>query len=76
MKNARRIFGKVIKFILYTLVPAGYIAHLPIRLIFEFNLTNFIALIIATVVYVLIATIMFKKVLKNYESGNAMALKG
>lgn len=70
------IFGKIVKIILYTLVPAGYIAHLPIRLIFNFNLTNFIGLIIATVVYVLIAIVMFKKVLKNYESGNAMALKG
>lgn len=70
------IFGKVVKFILYTLVPAGYMAHLPIRLIFEFNFINFIGLIVATAIYVLIAIVMFKKVLKNYESGNAMALKG
>ena len=72
----QEIFGKFVKFILYTLVPAGYIAHLPIRLILEFNLINFIVLIIATAIYVLIAIVMFKKVLKNYESGNAMALKG
>ena len=72
----QEIFGKVVKFILYTLVPAGYIAHLPINLILDFNLINFIALIIATSIYVLIAVVMFKNVLKNYESGNAMALKG
>lgn len=70
------IFGKVVKFILYTLVPAGYIAYLPIKLIYDFNLINFIILIIATIIYVLIAIVMFKKVLKNYESGNTMALKG
>ena len=72
----QEIFGKIVKFILYTLVPAGYISHLPIRLIFKFNLMNFMVLVIATVVYVLIAIVMFKNILKKYESGNAMALKG
>ena len=47
-----------------------------VYLYWHFNLTNFIVLIIATIIYVLIATVMFKKVLKNYESGNTMALKG
>lgn len=70
------IFGKFIKFMLYTIVPAGYIVHLPIKLIRSFSITKFLILIIAIVIYVIIAIIMFKKALKNYESGNAMALKG
>jgi len=69
------IFGKVIKFMLYTLVPAGYIVHLPIKLIGKFNITNFLILIFAIIVYLTIAVVIFKKALKNYESGNAMALK-
>lgn len=70
------IFGKFIKFMLYTIVPAGYIVHLPIKLIRSFSITKFLILIIAIAIYVIIAIIIFKKALKNYESGNAMALKG
>ena len=70
------IFGKVIKFMLYTLVPAGYIVHLPIRLIRDFNILHFLLLILAIAIYVIIAVNIFKKALKNYESGNSMALKG
>ena len=71
-----KIFGTVIKFFLYTLVPAGYIVHLPIKLIRDFNIINFLILIIAIVIYVVFSMVIFKKALKNYESGNAMALKG
>jgi len=70
------IFGKVIKFMLYTLVPAGYIVHLPIKLIRDFNILHFLLLILVITIYVIIAVVMFKKALKNYESGNSMALKG
>lgn len=72
----QEIFGKVIKFILYTLVPAGYIVHLPTKLIKEFKVTTFICLIIAIAIYTFVAIIIFKKALKNYESGNSMVLRG
>lgn len=72
----QEIFGAVIKFILYTLIPAGYIVHLPIKLIRDFNIINFLILIVAITIYVIFAVIIFKKALKNYESGNAMVLKG
>ena len=70
------IFGKVIKFMLYTLVPAGYVVHLPIKLIQDFNIVHFLLLILAITIYVIITVVIFKKALKNYESGNSMALKG
>lgn len=70
------IFGKIVKFMLYTLVPAGYIVHLPIKLIGSFSIIKFLILILAIVIYVIIAVVLFKKALKNYESGNSMALKG
>jgi len=69
------IFGVLVKFVLYTIVPAGYIVHLPIRLIKDFSLIGFSLLILAVIIYVLIAVIIFKKAIKNYESGNSMALK-
>ena len=64
----QEIFGKVVKFILFTIVPAGYIAHLPVSLMMKFNLKSFIALILSTIIYAIIAIVMFKKARKNYES--------
>ena len=69
------IFGKIVKFMLYTLIPAGYIVHLPIKLIQSFSITKFLILIFALVIYVIISIVLFKNALKNYESGNAMVLK-
>ena len=69
------IFGKIVKFMLYTLIPAGYIVHLPIKLIQSFSITKFLILIFAFVIYLIVSIVLFKNALKNYESGNAMVLK-
>lgn len=70
------IFGKIVKLVLYTIVPAGYIVHLPIQIIHKFNIIQFSILIIATIIYIIIARVIFKEALNRYESGNAMILKG
>ena len=71
-----KIFGKTVKFLLYTLIPAGYIVHLPIKLIKEFSIAKFAIIILAIVIYAIISILIFKEALKRYESGNSMALKG
>lgn len=69
------IFGNVTKFFLYTIIPAGYMVHLPIKLIGNFNIYGFLLVILATIIYVLIAGMLFRKVLNRYESGNSMGMK-
>jgi len=70
------IYGNITKFILYTIVPAGYIVHLPIKLLGNFTIKGLLILILATSIYVCIAILIFKKVLVKYESGNSMRMKG
>ena len=69
------VFGKGIKFIMYTIVPAMYAVHLPIRLMGKFDIKIFLLIILATIIFVLIAKMLFSIVLKKYESGNNIALK-
>lgn len=69
------IYGNVTKFLIYTIMPAGYMVHLPIKLIGNFNIWGFLLILFATIVYVIIAIGIFKKVLNRYESGNSMAMK-
>ena len=61
------IFKIGIKFILYTVVPVAYLAYIPSSL-----MANFIAV---GLVYFTVAVITFNKAMKNYESGNNLAMK-
>lgn len=69
------VFGKGIKFLMYTVFPAMYTTHLPIKLMGKFNIKVFILIIIAMFIYIVVAKLMFNQVLKRYESGNNIALK-
>lgn len=69
------IYGNITKFMIYTIIPAGYMVHLPIKLIGNFNIYGFLAVILATIIYSSISIFVFKKVLVKYESGNSMAMK-
>lgn len=69
------IYGKVIKFLIYTVVPSAYIAFVPVKIINSFKLEHLIIFIMAVVIYVVLTTVIAKKLLKRYESGNNIALK-
>lgn len=69
------VFGQGIKILMYTVIPAMYAVHLPIRLMGKFDIKIFALVIFAMFIYVGIAKLMFNQVLKKYESGNNIALK-
>lgn len=69
------IFGNITKFILYTIVPVGYMAYIPIRLLKEFDMKLLVVLIGIVIAETIVATIIFRKALEKYESGNAISLK-
>ncbi|MEW8955445.1 ABC transporter permease [Clostridium sp.] len=69
------IFKEGVKFILYTIIPTAFTAHIPIELIKNFNLMNFIILVGVTILWVILAYIIFYKGLKRYESGNLIITK-
>lgn len=69
------IFGGITKFLMYTIIPAAYIAHIPIILLERFNIKLFLILILATIILLSLAILVFYKSLKKYESGNNIAMK-
>ena len=69
------IFKIGIKFILYTVVPVAYLAYIPSSLMANFSLKSLMLVIAVGLVYFTVAVITFNKAMKNYESGNNLAMK-
>lgn len=70
------IYGKFVKFLIYTVVPAAYIAFVPIRFLTTFNIKDLLILLTAAIIYIGITTFVCKKAFLKYESGNSMGLRG
>ena len=66
------IFKGLIKILLYTIIPIGFVNYLPIRLVTKFNIVGFIVVILFTIVMISLAFIIFYKGLKRYSSSNLM----
>ncbi len=69
------IFQGVIKFMLFTVLPAGFISMVPVRLVSDFDAKWFFLLTLAAVLWVILAFVVFFAGLKKYESGNLMVQK-
>lgn len=69
------IFKTGIKVILYTIVPVAYLSYLPADIVETFSMKKLLVIIIIGIIYMLIAIKTFYKALKNYESGNSIAMK-
>ena len=64
------IFKGFVKFLLFTILPASFLAYLPSEIIKEFNIWTFLIIIGFTVFSILSAYSVFNLGLKKYESGN------
>lgn len=71
-----QIFSKILKVLFYTVVPVGYLVYMPIRILENFDIKLLIAIILFTIFISLFTTLVFKKAMKKYESGNSIAMKG
>jgi ABC-2 type transport system permease protein len=69
------IFDNVVKVILFTLLPAGFVSTLPVELVREFHWANFGLLLGAGVLLLSAAVLLFRRGLKRYESGNLMVMR-
>jgi ABC-2 type transport system permease protein len=70
------IFPQVVRFLLYTLVPAAMVGTLPARLLFDFRWERLAALIGFTVLILLVGRALFTLGLRRYESGNRVTVRG
>lgn len=64
------MFPKVIKVLMYTVIPAMYIAHIPVRIMKNTNIVSILILLIITSILVFVMFTLYKAGLRKYESGN------
>lgn len=69
------IFDPAVKFVLYTLIPAGFVTSMPVELVREFHWVGFLELLVAAVVFLTLAVVVFRAGLRRYESGNLMQMR-
>lgn len=69
------IYRREIKLIMYTLLPAGFIIFMPIRLLSAFSWYGLLILLAVDVLYVVAAYLFFRKGLEKYESGNLISAR-
>jgi len=64
------IFQGFVRLLIFSILPAAFITHIPLRLVGNFNVSTFAIWIGFTIVFLAIACIFFNRGLKKYESGN------
>ncbi|MTI96112.1 MAG: hypothetical protein FH749_11625 [Firmicutes bacterium] len=69
------IFSGGIRFMLFTIIPAGFVTHLPLTLLREFSWLRLGVLLAATALLLSLACWLFHAGLKRYESGNLMVTR-
>lgn len=71
-----QLFGGILKFILYTLVPVGYMAYMPINLLVKFDIGQLGIVLLTGMLYMTLAIFIFNKAMTKYESGNTISMRG
>ncbi|HPE36272.1 MAG TPA: ABC-2 family transporter protein [Spirochaetales bacterium] len=66
------VFGKGLRWVLYSLVPSGFVAFVPLRVFRSMDWPLVPALWGVAIVYAVLARAFFGLGLKRYESGNRM----
>ena len=69
------IFRGIIKALLFTVIPAGFITYMPVQLLRSPSWTMLGQLLLFTVVAAVVATTVFHRGLRRYESGNLVLVR-
>ncbi|HAN09776.1 MAG TPA: hypothetical protein DCP90_04095 [Clostridiales bacterium] len=70
------IFGGFIRILLYTVVPAGFMAYIPVSVMRHFDIGLLLVVIAFAIFETIIAVTIFNKGLKRYGSGNMINMRG
>lgn len=65
------VFGGSAKFLLYTVVPAAFVASVPAGLIGDFDATKAVWFAVVAAVFALLAARVFRAALRRYTSGSS-----
>lgn len=69
------IFSGLVRMMLFTIIPAAFVAHVPLALLQEFQWPKLALLLAGVLAVTLLACRLFQLGLKKYESGNLMATR-
>lgn len=69
------IFKGITKVLLYTIIPVGITAYIPVKIMENFNILHFSIIIIITIISIITSFLIFNKGLKKYSSSNLMIAK-
>ena len=69
------IYNGVLRFMMFTVLPAGLISYLPVELVREFSLANFLIVAGGSCFLCCLSLWIFNQGLKRYESGNQLGLR-
>lgn len=70
------IFEGFTRLLLFTVLPAGFLSSIPVRVIRQFDPGFFALLCMVAVLFALLAVVLFRVGLRRYESGNLIQLQG
>ena len=70
------LFGGTLRLVLFTVLPAGFVGYLPVRILHAPTLANVALLISAAIAYLCLATLMFDRGLRRYASGSRFTTFG
>jgi ABC-2 type transport system permease protein len=70
------MFHGWIRLLLFTLIPAGFISHIPVELLRSFDPLLLVGLLAFTLFSATLAVAVFRLGLRRYESGNLVVLRG
>lgn len=66
------LFDGSARFILFTIIPAGFVGALPAEFVRSMSWTSFTELLLASTVIIALSLVVFHSGLKRYESGSAI----
>jgi ABC-2 type transport system permease protein len=66
------VFGKSYRWVLYSVIPSGFVAFLPLRIFRDLDWPLVPLLWVVALVYAFLSYSLFSAGLRRYESGNRM----
>jgi ABC-2 type transport system permease protein len=69
------LFGPRLKWLLFTLLPAGFVSYLPVQLLRSPDASTLLACVLGTAAYVSAAFWLFQRGLRRYASGSRFSAR-
>ena len=69
------IFAGALRFVLFTIIPAGFIGYLPLSLVRNSSWESLICVVGGVIGYTTLALVVFGAGLRRYQSGNRFGVR-